>query len=128
MPCLECGEREQSSALTTTGISTVSPTTTKLPGCVVASQTSRLISPPCARGARSVPGIRFTPEKLNWFIGETTILDRLRRGNNIIRIQLAFAAHRGIEHTVDTRPIRFLELKTGKAIEIPDHAYLSPLA
>lgn len=79
------------------------------------------------RGAMSVPGIRFTPEKLNWFIGKTTILDRLRRGNNIIRIQLAFAAHRGIEHTVDTRLIRALELKTGKTTEVPDLAYLGPL-
>ncbi|WP_143545761.1 hypothetical protein [Rhodococcus sp. 14-2470-1a] len=80
------------------------------------------------RGAMSVPGIRFTPEKLNWLIGDSTILDRLRRGKNIIRIQLAFAAHRGIEHTVDTRLIRALELKTGKATELPELAHLGPLA
>lgn len=80
------------------------------------------------RGATSVSGIRFTPEKLNWFIGQITILERLRRGRNIVRVQLEFASQRRIEHTVDTRLIRALEVKTAKATEFPDLRFLDPMA
>jgi hypothetical protein len=80
------------------------------------------------RRATSIPGFRFTPDKLNWLIGESTILDLLRRGKNIIRIQLAFAKHRSTGHTVDIRLIRALELKDGLATEIPVLGEAGPLA